>query len=190
MFESEFLLEEEALAVRTEADPSPEEELGGSNFFLGGILGWMLGSYRKPSTRLAPASSTVEGDYSPEEKNFLTELWRFEKELKSSMEREDWYRVYLLVHLAAEAIKNDWSEFIPGNQGYVGSPKFEGEVRNILQHFLQLCQNAIKLDYQRLLPEKVETTGKTAEVYLDFDTMDLSIDGEILDRKEGGEGKK
>jgi hypothetical protein len=106
------------------------------------------------------------------------------------MEREDWYRVYLLVHLAAEAIKNDWSEFIPGNQGYVGSSKFEGEVRNILQHFLQLCQNAIKLDYQRLLPAKVETTGKTAEVYLDFDTMDLSIDGEILERKGGREGKK
>ena len=105
MFESEFLLEEEALVFRTEADPSPEEELGSSNFFLGGILGWMLGSYRKPSIRLAPASSTVEGDYSPEEKIFLTELWRFEKELKSSMEREDWYRVYLLVHLAAEAIR-------------------------------------------------------------------------------------
>lgn len=189
MFESEFLLEEEALAVRTEADSCPEEELGSSNFFLGGILGWMLGSYRKPSIQLIRASSKVEGDYSVEEKDFLTELWRFEKELKSSMEREDWYRVYLLVHLAAEAIKNDWSEFIPGNPGYAGSSKFEGEVRNILQHFLLLCQNAIKLDYQRLLHEKVKTTGKTAEVYLDFDTMELTIDGEILERKGGGEGE-
>jgi len=190
MFESEFLLEDEALGVRTEADPSPENELVGSNFFLGGILGWVLGSYRKPSNQLVPASNTIESDYSAEEKFFLTELWRFEKELQSSMEKEDWYRVYLLVQLAAEAMKNEWSEFIPGNQGYVGSSKFEGEVRSILQHFLQLCQNAIKLDYQRLLPEKVETTGKTAEVYLDFETMNLSIDGEILERKEGGEGKK
>jgi hypothetical protein len=173
--------------------PIPDVDMNGGGAWtalMAGTLGWMLGHNRKTGSTFSIKTWGQESEYSEEEFLFLIELWKLEKELKSSMEREDWYRAYLLVHLAVEATKNDWSEFIPGNQGYARTFKFEGEVCNMLQHFLQLCQSAIKLDHQSLLPERMETPGKTVEVYLDFDTMELSIDGEIQERKGGGEAKE
>ena len=66
----------------TEPPPVPTNEGGwGWSALFGGALGLMLGRSDRPSVSV-PEFAPAEGDFTPDEKDFLSQLWRFERELR------------------------------------------------------------------------------------------------------------
>lgn len=161
----------------TESLPVPTNEGGwGLSAMFGGALGLMLGRSDRPSVSV-PEFVPAEGDFTPDEKDFLSQLWRFERELRDVRENEDWERLYFLSLLAVESFKQGWSEFVPENPGYSPSPRFDQEVRQILTSFLRLCQEALVLDFDTLIsPKKFGKLGE-CRVNLNYATMTLTVDG-------------
>jgi len=161
----------------THADTESVIEGGwGWGAMFGGALGWMLGRSERSVVNV-PAFAPVEGDFTPDEKDFLSQLWRFERELRDVRKNEEWERLYLLVLLAAESFNQGWSEFVPENPGYSPSPRFDHEIREILKPFIRLCQEALALDFESLItPEKF---GKieVCQVNLNYATMALKVNG-------------
>ena len=156
------------------------EEAGwGWDALFGGAVGWMLG--RPGCASFSPQiMNQTEGVFTPEEKDFISQLWRFERELRDVQENEEWERLYLLVLLAGESLSQVWKEFVPGNPGYSPSSKFDGEIREILNPFLLLCKEALALDFESLIsPAEFAAIGSKdlIQVNLNYATMIISIDG-------------
>jgi hypothetical protein len=161
----------------TEPPPVPTNEGGwGWSALFGGALGLMLGRSDRPSVSV-PEFAPAEGDFTPDEKDFLSQLWRFERELRDVRENEDWERLYFLSLLAVESFKQGWSEFVPENPGYSPSPRFDQEVRQILTSFIRLCQEALALDFDTLISPKKFGKLDEYQVNLNYATMTLTVHG-------------
>jgi hypothetical protein len=141
----------------------------------GGAVGWLLGRTERPRL-LVPPSACGEGGYTPEEKEFLSQIWRYEKELREVLGKKQWRRLYCLVLLAAESFKQNWSKFIPGNSGYSPSSKFDCEIRDTLPPFVDIILDAAALDYDFLLSKTEKEKVGVNNVYLDYETMEITID--------------
>lgn len=152
-----------------------DEGSWGWGAFFGGAVGWMLGRSERPNVSF-PSSVHADGDYTPEEKEFLSQIWRYEKEMREVWEKKHWRKLYCLVLLSAESFKQTWRKFIPGNPGYSPSPKFDREIRQTLPPFVDLIREAAALEYDVLLPETEKSDGKLNSVYLDYETMKITVD--------------
>ena len=141
----------------------------------GGAVGWLLGRTERPRV-FVPPSACGEGDFTPEEKEFLSQIWRYEKELREVWEKKQWRRLYFLVLLAAESFEQNWSKFIPGNSGYSPSLKFDCEIRDTLPFFVNITLEAAALDYDSLLTKAEKEKGGVNNVYLDYETMEITVD--------------
>ena len=66
----------------------PEGE-GWGSFLLGGAIGCMMGAGSGKNSQIGSCQPAVFESFSPEEKIFLTQIWRFEEELDKAQEQND-----------------------------------------------------------------------------------------------------
>ena len=150
---------------------------------IGGALGWMLGSNLSISN--TPSNSRqnmgfTDLDFTREEKEFISQLWRYEEEILKAWEKQDWLRLYLLTILAEKSLSSTWSKFIPGNASSLHTPGFAESIQSPIMKFCELCQEALKIEFDELIPLGIRQDLDGKSIYLNYDDMSLSVEGERL----------
>lgn len=150
---------------------------------IGGALGWMLGSNLGISN--TPSNSRqnmgfTDLDFTREEKEFISQLWRYEEEILKAWEKQDWLRLYLLTILAEKSLSSTWSKFIPGNASSLHTPGFAESIQSPIMKFCELCQEALKIEFDELIPLGIRQDLDGKSIYLNYDDMSLSVEGERL----------
>ena len=147
---------------------------------IGGAFGWVLGKNIGISNDSGIASLEIESgnlDFSREEKEFISQLWRYEEEILKAWEKQDWLRLYLLTMFAEKSLSSTWSKFIPGNSSFSSTPGFAESIQLPIMKFCELCKEALRIEFDELIPLCIreDLDGKT--IYLDYDDMSLSVEG-------------
>ena len=150
---------------------------------IGGALGWMLGSNLGISN--TPSNSRqnmgyTDLDFTREEKEFISQLWRYEEEILKAWEKQDWLRLYLLTMFAEKSLSSTWSKFIPGNASSLHTPGFAESIQSPIMKFCELCQEALKIEFDELIPLGIRQDLDGKSIYLNYDDMSLSVEGERL----------
>ena len=109
------------------------------------------------------------GQLTADEKNFLSQLWRMEKELGEAIEENDWERLLVLINVFQGAMNGPWKKFLPGNDEFSPSPKYFSEIENFIGSVFQMGQVAADLDPDtKKHPDRVaELQGRNLSVDLD-----------------------
>ncbi len=145
-----------------------------------GTLGLVVANNMFSRAQKAPQYCVVnkENFFTQSEKDFVSQLWRYEKELISCWEKEMWAGLYVLVLMAVKSFNEGWSEFVPGNNDYSPSSAFDNQVGSILRPFCELCQKTLKLNFDSLISahEWSFIEGKTFT--LKYETFSIHYDGE------------
>ena len=119
-------------------------------------------------------------DFTREEKEFISQLWRYEEEILKAWEKQDWLRLYLLTILAEKSLSSTWSKFILGNSSFLSTPGFAESIQSPIMKFCELCQEALKLEFDELIPLNIRQDLDGKSIYLDYDDMSLTVEGERL----------
>ena len=150
---------------------------------IGGALGWMLGSNFTISNTPSNSRQNIgftDLDFTREEKEFISQLWRYEEEILKAWEKQDWLRLYLLTILAEKSLSSTWSKFIPGNSSFLPTPGFAESIQSPIMKFCELCQEALKLEFDELIPLNIRQDLGGKSIYLDYDDMSLTLEGKQL----------
>ncbi len=169
----------------SDEDP-PDEEGGfglGTGLLFGGLAAWFLGTGRRAeeialeqeiAALEAEAADLGElaadlGELTADEKNFLSQLWRMEKELGEAIEEKNWERLLVLINVFLGAMEGPWKPFLPGNDEFSPSPKYFSEIECLIGSAFQLGQVADDLDPGSKLPpgRVAELQGRKLSVDLD-----------------------
>jgi hypothetical protein len=163
-------------------DPLNNDESTGWGLpaLIGGAFGWVLGKNIGISNDSGIASQEIESgnlDFSREEKEFISQLWRYEEEILKAWEKQDWVRLYLLTILAEKSLSSTWSKFIPAYATSLHTPGFAESIRSPIMKFCELCQEALKIEFDELIPLDIRQDLDGKSIYLDYDDMSLSVEG-------------
>ena len=150
---------------------------------IGGAFGWVLGRNLGISNTTGIASQEIGSsdlDFSREEKEFISQLWRYEEEILKAWEKQDWLRLYLLTIFAEKSLNSTWSKFIPGNASFLPTPDFAESIQSPIMKFCELCQEALKIEFDELIPLNIRQDLDGKSIYLDYDDMSLTVEGKRL----------
>ena len=109
------------------------------------------------------------GSLTREEKVFLSQIWRLEKELEETMQEENWEKVLLLMNMFNGCLENTWKPFIPGTKDFSPSPKYLADIEGLIAPSLKTIESAIELKPDsEIPPERIqELDGRRLSVDLD-----------------------
>lgn len=147
---------------------------------IGGAFGWVLGRNLGISNTTGIASKEIGSsdlDFSREEKEFISQLWRYEEEILKAWEKQDWLRLYLLTIFAEKSLSSTWSKFIPGNLSFLSTPGLAESIKSPITKFCELCQEALELEFDELIPLKIRQDLDGKSIYLNYDDMSLTLEG-------------
>lgn len=150
---------------------------------ISGAFGWVLARNLGISNSIGIASSEIGSsdlDFSREEKEFISQLWRYEEEILKAWEKQDWLRLYLLIMIAEKSLSSTWSKFILGNSSFLSTPGFAESIQSPIMKFCELCQEALKLEFDELIPLNIRQDLGGKSIYLDYDDMSLTLEGKQL----------
>jgi hypothetical protein len=148
----------------------------GSGLFLGGALGMLFGGSGRSATEFEPMDTDL-GSFSSEEKSFLVQAWRLEKELTEARRLENWERTFLLVHAVSASINEGWAEFFPEHSAYDPSPRFHAEIAELLMPLLHSAQTELRLDFANLIsPERMKEL-QDGDISMNYDSMEFTLNG-------------
>ena len=112
-------------------DPhAPDNDAGdgfglGAGMLFGGVLAWLLGSGRRAEEialeeeiAALEAEAADLGQLTADEKNFLSQLWRMEKELGEAIDEKNWEQLLVLINVFQGAMNGPWKPFLPGNDEF------------------------------------------------------------------------
>ena len=134
----------------------PEGE-GWGSFLLGGAIGCMMGAGSGKNSQIGSCQPAVFESFSPEEKIFLTQIWRFEEELDKAQEQNDVERMVLLLNGFVGCMHGPWKDHFPGNEGYSPTEKFNSEFENLVLPILNKAASFREDELNaRLTPEQFE----------------------------------
>ena len=134
----------------------PEGE-GWGSFLLGGAIGCMMGAGSGKNSQIGSCQPAVFESFSPEEKIFLTQIWRFEEELDKAQEQNDVERMVLLLNGFVGCMHGPWKDHFPGNEGYSPSEKFNSEFENLALPILNKAASFREDELNaRLTPEQFD----------------------------------
>ena len=134
----------------------PEGE-GWGSFLLGGAIGCMMGAGSGKNSQIGSCQPAVFESFSPEEKIFLTQIWRFEEELEKAQEQNDVERMVLLLNGFVGCMHGPWKDHFPGNEGYSPTEKFNSEFENLVLPILNKAASFREDELNaRLTPEQFE----------------------------------
>ena len=166
-------------------DPVAEEvsaglDCGGwGGVFLGGALGWLLGSGRRRETEYVSVDSDL-GSFTTDEKDFLAQVWRMEKEVNEAWKAERWERLYLLLHAVSASLEEGWNEFIPEHPDYDPSPKFHTELHQHLLPLLQRTQEGARLDFPALISPERMKEFEDGDLSMNYESMTFTLNGKKI----------
>ena len=147
----------------------------GAGMLLGGALAWIFGGGREEDfdfsdelLRDLPDEEEI-GSLTKEEKVFLSQIWRLEKELEEDVEEEDWEQVLLLMNVFNGCLENVWKPFVPGTKTFSPSPKYLADIEGLIGPSLKTMEAAFELKPDsRIDPERIrELDGRRLSVDLD-----------------------
>ena len=109
------------------------------------------------------------GQLTNDEKNFLSQLWRMEKELGEAIDEKNWEQLLILINVFLGAMEGPWKPFLPGNDEFSPSPKYFSEIESLIGSAFQMGQVADDLDPgAKMSPARVrELHGRKLAVDLD-----------------------
>ena len=149
----------------------------GAGMLLGGALAWIFGGVGRRDEDLDFSDELLRdihdgadlGSLTKEEKVFLSQIWRLEKELEEAMQEEDWEKVLLLVNVFNGCLENTWEQFIPGRKDFSPSPKYLADIEGLIGPALKTMEVAIELKPDsKIPPERIqELDGRRLSVDLD-----------------------
>ena len=163
-------------------DPhAPDDDDGGgfglgAGMLFGGVLAWLLGSSRRAEEialeeeiAALEAEAADLGQLTNDEKNFLSQLWRMEKELGEAIDEKNWEQLLILINVFLGAMEGPWKPFLPGNDEFSPSPKYFSEIENFIGSAFQMGKVADDLDPgAKMPPARVrELHGRKLSVDLD-----------------------
>ena len=154
-----------------------ESEGGGwGSFLLGGAIGCMMGAGSGKNSKIGSCQPAVFESFSPEEKIFLRQIWRFEEELDRAQEQDDVERMVLLLNGFVGCMHGPWKDHFPGNEGYSPSEKFNSEFENLALPILNKTASFSEDELNaRLTPEQFERIdGRNMTLNPDDWTFSLS----------------
>ena len=159
---------------------APDDDGGGfglgAGMLFGGVLAWLLGSDRRTEEiALEKEIAAMEteaaelGQLTTDEKNFLSQLWRMEKELGEAIDEKNWEQLLVLINVFQGAMNGPWKPFLPGNDEFSPSPKYFSEIENLIGSTFQIGQVAADLDPgSKMPPARVrELHGRNLSIDLD-----------------------
>ena len=163
----------------SDAEP-PDEEGGGfglgAGMLFGGVLAWLLGSGRRDEEialeaeiAALEAEAADLGELTHDEKNFLSQLWRMEKELGEAIDEKNWEQLLILINVFLGAMEGPWKPFLPGNNEFSPSPKYFSEIESLIGSAFQVGQVAGDLDPgTKMSPARIaQLQGRKLAVDLD-----------------------
>ena len=148
----------------------------GAGMLLGGALAWIFGGVGRRdedfdfSDELADfPDGAVLGSLTREEKIFLSQIWRLEKELEEAIQERDWEKALLLMNVSNGCLENTWKQFIPGTKTFSPSPKYLADIEGLIGPSLKTMEAAIELKPDsKIPPERIqELDGRRLSVDLD-----------------------
>jgi hypothetical protein len=148
----------------------------GAGLLFGGVLAWLLGTDRRAEEialeqeiEALEAEAADLGQLTADEKNFLSQLWRMEKELGEAIEEKDWERLLVLINVFQGAMNGPWKKFLPGNYEFSPSPKYFSDIENLIGSTFKMGQVASELDPgTKMDPARVDQLqGRNLSVDLD-----------------------
>ena len=126
---------------------------------------WERGSGR--NSPIGSCQPAVFESFSPEEKIFLRQIWRFEEEIDKAKEQDDVERMILLLNGFVGCMHGPWKDHFPGNEGYSPSEKFNSEFENLALPILNKAASYREDELNaRLTPEqfdRIDGRNKDAE---------------------------
>jgi len=143
---------------------SDEEDDGGfglgPGMLLGGALAWLFGGVGRRDEDLEFSDEPLEdfpgeselGSLTKEEKVFLSQIWRMEKEIEEAMQEEDWEKVLLLLNVFNGCLNNSWKQFIPGTKDFSPSPKYLADIEGLIGPSLKTMEAAGELSPESKMP--------------------------------------
>ena len=154
-----------------------EPEGGGwGSFLLGGAIGCIMGAGSRVNSERASCQPAVFESFSPQEKIFLRQIWRFEEEFDKAQGKGDVERTVLLLNGFVGCKHGPWKDHLPGNEGYSPTEKFNSEFENLALPILNKAASfhEDKLNV-RLTPEQFERIdGKNMTLNPDDWTFSLN----------------
>ena len=152
------------------------EEGGWGSFLLGGAIGCIMGAGRSGNSERGSCQPAVFESFSPEEKIFLRQIWRFEEELDKAQEQDDVERMVLLLNGFVGCMHGPWKDNFPGNEGYSPTEKSNSEFENLALPILNKAASFREDELNaRLTPEQFERIdGRNMTLNPDDWTFSLS----------------
>jgi len=133
-----------------EVENYTEEELltsGGDfsfmSFFLGGLFANVFMPKKQKPIRLqnignypSEKNYTSENSLSEDEKNFLSLVWAFEKEIKLAEKERKWVRLYCLLQAVRHLNETQWKKYIDGN--FINQQLLDDNLLGLLNYILEM----------------------------------------------------
>lgn len=153
-----FGFEEEPEIVESyEAQPECETSGGWGSFLLGGAVGALWSGAGKSKFNNYSNQPEVFDSFSDDEKVFLRQIWRFEEEFGKALEDDDIELAVLLFNGLAACVNGPWKPFLPGNDKYSPTEKFDSEFEHLALPILnKATQISVDELTARLTPEQFE----------------------------------
>ena len=132
----------------------------GAGMLLGGALAWIFGGVGRRDEDLDFSDELLRdihegtdlGSLTKDEKVFLSQIWRMEKELEEAMQEEDWEKLLLLLNVFNGCLKNIWKQFIPGTKDFSPSPKYLADIAGLIGPSLKMMEAAGELSPDSKMP--------------------------------------
>ena len=153
-----FGFEEEPEIVESyEAQPECETSGGLGSFLLGGVLGAVCAGAGKNKINKYSNQPEVFDSFSDNEKVFLRQIWMFEEKFDKALEDDDIELAVLLFNGLAACVNGPWKPFLPGNDEYSPTEKFDSEFEHLALPILnKATQISVDELTARLTPEQFE----------------------------------
>lgn len=164
------------------SDCVPGDDGGGGGFgwgmFLGGAMGWLLGGGgSRPSTEYVPVDADL-GAFKEDEKEFLAQVWRFEQEIDSAWQANQWERLFCLLHAASASLNDPWAKFLPEHPEYNPSEKMHVELDQHVMPLLDKMKEGARLDFISLIPPERIKELEDGDLSMDYESMAFTLNGQ------------
>ena len=149
-FEEDSILQDGLVQEACDSDGG-----GWGSFLLGGVVGAIAGAGANANADPVEISQ-IYGSFSPEEKIFLRQIWRFEEELEQALKEDNVEQTVLLLNGFVACMNGLWKKFLPGNEAYLPTPKFASEFEALVSPILSKCTEVADSGLiRRLSPEQI-----------------------------------
>ena len=166
-----------------------EEELltkGGDfsfmSFFLGGLFANVfMPKKQKPISLKNTAYSPTEkifnsgNSFSEEEKNFLSLIWSFEKEIKLAEKEGKWVRLYCLLQAVRHLNETQWKKYIDGNS--TNQQLLDDNLLDLLNYILDMNPET---KYWPKVSQNVKDKLEKGGLNIELDDLSFTFHGKPL----------